>query len=151
MYKNNNFIQTSVLKVVLLCTLFLHRPKYICITKSAYDSLVRAEYPLSSEKPRHSLSELSRCYNVGVIQHELLLTYEKTPARERNISEIVNKNEPFLEPTIPQDKSLHCYHIWMNRLDTSPAQTQSNLSKLLFCLGLVIRKMGNTSTSLLCY
>lgn len=88
---------------------------------------------------------------MGVIQHELLLTYEKIPARERNISEIVNKNEPILEPTIPQDKSLHCYHAWMNRLDTSPARTQSNLSKLLFCLGLVIRKMGNTSTSLLCY
>lgn len=88
---------------------------------------------------------------MGAIQQELLLTHEKITARERNISQIVNKNEPILKPTIPQDKSLHCYHAWMNRQDTSPAQTHSNLSKLLFCLGLVIRKMGNTSTSLLCY
>lgn len=78
-------------------------------------TLVRTEYPLASEKPRHSLSELSRCYNVGALQQELLRTHEKITARERNISQIVNKNELILKPTIPQDKSLHCYHAWMNR------------------------------------
>lgn len=53
---------------------------------------------------------------------------------------------------IPQDKSFHCYRAWVNRYNAGPARTQGNLGKLLFCLELIIRKMGiNTSTLLLCY
>lgn len=82
-----------------LCTLFLHKQNIFVLLSQLKTLWKEQQTCYKAKKNPHSVSKLSRCYNVGVIQQELLVTYEKITARERNISEIVNKNEPILEPT----------------------------------------------------